>query len=165
MITYLQGDATKPVGHGKIVIAHVCNDIGAWGRGFVLALSSRWPSVEHDYRRWSRNDLASGDVPPYPPFKLGQLRCVNVEPNVWVANMIAQRGVRNARNPIPLQYDALRSCLHVIANIDADSVHMPRIGCGLAGGEWDKVALIIDEELCGIPTYVYDLPYSDGVQR
>lgn len=39
------------------------------------------------------------------------------------------------------------------------SVHMPRIGCGLAGGKWEVVGKIIEEELVarGIPTTVYDL--------
>ncbi|MEV6001124.1 Appr-1-p processing protein, partial [Streptomyces griseomycini] len=27
---------------GVKVIAHVCNDIGGWGKGFVLAVSRRW---------------------------------------------------------------------------------------------------------------------------
>jgi O-acetyl-ADP-ribose deacetylase (regulator of RNase III) len=38
------------------------------------------------------------------------------------------------------------------------SVHMPRIGCGLAGGEWSKVEPIIRETLskAGIEVTVYD---------
>ena len=36
---------------------------------------------------------------------------------------------------------------------------MPRIGCGLAGGDWNKVEKIINETLIdkGIEVYVYDL--------
>jgi hypothetical protein len=39
------------------------------------------------------------------------------------------------------------------------SVHMPRIGCGLAGGAWDKMEPIIEEALIkeGITVTVYDL--------
>jgi hypothetical protein len=29
------------------------------------------------------------------------------------------------------------------------SVHIPRIGCGLAGGEWSKGEPLIGEHLCG----------------
>ena len=38
------------------------------------------------------------------------------------------------------------------------SVHMPRIGCGLADGEWSKVEPLIEEHLCeaGIAVTVYD---------
>jgi len=32
MIHYLKADATVPQAEGNIVIAHICNDIGAWGR-------------------------------------------------------------------------------------------------------------------------------------
>lgn len=37
---------------------------------------------------------------------------------------------------------------------------MPRIGCGLAGGTWDRVGPIVEEELCahGVPVMVYDWP-------
>ncbi len=33
---------------------------------------------------------------------------------------------------------------------------MPRIGCGLAGGQWSVVSAIIADELAGIPITVYD---------
>jgi hypothetical protein len=37
---------------------------------------------------------------------------------------------------------------------------MPRIGCGLSGGDWEIVEPIIFRTLCtaGVPTFVYDLP-------
>lgn len=40
-IHYITGDATIPIGEGKKIIAHVCNDIGAWGKGFVLPLAKK----------------------------------------------------------------------------------------------------------------------------
>ncbi|MEU8679992.1 hypothetical protein [Streptomyces sp. NPDC048611] len=38
------------------------------------------------------------------------------------------------------------------------SVHMPRIGCGLAGGTWSRVEPLVAARLtrCGIPVTVYD---------
>lgn len=51
-IQYLIGDATDPRGDGQKIIAHVCNDIGAWGSGFVVALSQRWAAPERSYRGW-----------------------------------------------------------------------------------------------------------------
>jgi hypothetical protein len=33
---------------------------------------------------------------------------------------------------------------------------MPRIGCGLAKGDWDQVEPLIQESLGDIPVYVYD---------
>ncbi|WP_422664384.1 hypothetical protein [Streptomyces mirabilis] len=37
-IMYVRGDAATPSAKGVKLIAHVCNDIGGWGKGFVLAL-------------------------------------------------------------------------------------------------------------------------------
>lgn len=41
-INYTTGDATQPTGAGPKIIVHICNDIGGWGRGFVVAISNRW---------------------------------------------------------------------------------------------------------------------------
>ncbi len=49
-IVYTTGDATAPKGDGPKIIPHVCNDIGGWGSGFVLALSARWAAPEAAYR-------------------------------------------------------------------------------------------------------------------
>src|SRR5947207_11902994 len=51
-INYIVGDATQPVGERPKIIVHVCNDIGGWGRGFVTAISKRWPEPEKRYRAW-----------------------------------------------------------------------------------------------------------------
>lgn len=32
-IHYLKGDAVYPQARGNIIITHICNDIGVWGRG------------------------------------------------------------------------------------------------------------------------------------
>jgi O-acetyl-ADP-ribose deacetylase (regulator of RNase III) len=56
----------------------------------------------------------------------------------------------------------LAKCLEKVAELAAKkklSVHMPRIGCGLAGGTWNKVEAIILDKLSNldISVYVYDL--------
>jgi hypothetical protein len=35
---------------------------------------------------------------------------------------------------------------------------MPRIGCGLAGGDWSRIEPLIEEQLCarGVQVTVYD---------
>lgn len=54
-ITYLKGDATNPMGKGNKIIAHICNDVGGWGKGFVLAISRKWKEPEKAYRKWYRS--------------------------------------------------------------------------------------------------------------
>jgi O-acetyl-ADP-ribose deacetylase (regulator of RNase III) len=151
----VRGDATSPPVVGPKIVAHVCNDIGRWSQGFVQALSRRWPEPEQDYRAWHRG--RSGN-----DFGLGAVRLVQVEPDIWVANMIAQRGIRTARTGPAIRHDALERCLTTLAHQAAGlgaSVHMPRIGCGLAGGRWEDLEPIITRSLCAhdIRTVVYDI--------
>ena len=54
-ILYIKGDATAPIGSGVKVITHICNDIGGWGKGFVLALSKKWKMPEEAYRQWYKS--------------------------------------------------------------------------------------------------------------
>jgi len=162
MLTYLKGSATEPQGNGKKVIAHICNDIGGWGRGFVLSVTKKWPKAEADYRNWYQGNLPlETDAPPYPAFKLGSVRCVKVSNDTWVANMIAQHGIMQDANGIPpIRYDALRDCLRTLAMLGFDSIHMPRIGCGLAGGKWSEIEPIVLAELSDVDVFVYDYDVS-----
>lgn len=153
-ITYVRGDATVPLGGGPRLIAHVCNDIGGWGKGFVLALSRRWPEPEKAYRAWHR-DRAAND------FGLGAVQIVPVERYLWVANMIGQRGIRTGSKGVPVRYEAIDTALTGLAEHARDlgaSVHMPRIGCGLAGGKWSRVEPLVTERLVkrDIAVTVYD---------
>jgi O-acetyl-ADP-ribose deacetylase (regulator of RNase III) len=153
-IRYLLGDATAPQAKGRKVIAHVCNDRGGWGKGFVLAISRRWPEPEIAYRAWHR-ERARND------FGLGALQLVQVEPLVWVANMIGQHGMRTGSHGPPVRYAAIKTALaglrEHVRKLDA-SVHMPRIGCGLAGGRWELIEPLITAELTdhGVDVTVYD---------
>jgi O-acetyl-ADP-ribose deacetylase (regulator of RNase III) len=174
MIHYLVGDATDPQGDSIKIIAHVCNDRGGWGRGFVVSLSKRYHYPEWAYRRWAKGyapyNVAYGF---HEPFALGETQFVGLfspgEP--VVANMIAQAGYGVGNKALhagdepnetpPIRYDALRKCLMTVAQcarIHNATVHMPRIGCGLAGGKWEIVEQIIQETLSEIDVFVYDLP-------
>jgi len=148
-IQFITGDAADPIGAGNKIIAHVCNDIGAWGAGFVLAISKRWPQPKAEYLK-SRGCLT-----------LGTVSLVQVEPSIWVANMIAQRGIRPEGGVPPIRYAALRQCLGILA-VEARklqaTVHMPRIGCGLAGGKWESVEPLIRIAIPNTEVFVYDLP-------
>lgn len=155
MIKYVEGDATDPHVEGNKIIVHVCNDEGTWGRGFVLSLSRRWAEPENAYRLWSKQKNQESE--DWPPFSLGNTVFVKVSPDLFVANMIAQRGI-GFKGP-PIRYYALLSCLQDVATWalgEKASVHMPRIGCGLAGGEWSDVERILDRVFVDIDVYVYD---------
>lgn len=158
-IRYVVGDATDPIGDGPKVIAHVVNDRGWWGRGFVLAVSDRWPEARRQYQRFFQN----ADRDSAGSFRLGVVQFIPVGGGIEIANMIAQHGVRQRPySPPPIRYEALASCLSVVGSSAVErkaSVHIPRIGCGLAGGSWDVVEPLIVDVLCarGVQVTVYDL--------
>ncbi|MEW7291739.1 macro domain-containing protein [Aquimarina sp. 2304DJ70-9] len=153
-INYIKGDATVPQAKGTKIIVHVCNNLGGWGKGFVLVISKRWPEPEKSYREWHRN-RAKND------FELGAIQLIQVSDYIYIGNMIAQQGMKTGSNGVPIRYEAVKTCLEKIAleakKLEA-SIHMPRIGCGLAGGKWDKIEPIIKETLIqkDIDVFVYD---------
>jgi O-acetyl-ADP-ribose deacetylase (regulator of RNase III) len=145
------GDATYPVGKGNKIIAHLCNDIGTWDAGFALAISKRWEQAKTEYRK----ERATRSL------TLGAVSLIQVEKSIWIASMIARRGVRALAGTPPIRYIALRQCLGTVA-IRAEelqaSVHMPRIGCGLSGGRWELIEPLIHRELGQANVFVYNIP-------
>lgn len=149
MITYIKGDVTEPVGDGPKIIAHCCNDIGVMGAGVALALRRKWPSVWTSYRKLFENDQMPA---------LGFCQEVLVEEGLTVANIIGQRGVGyDSEGDPPVRYMALLAGLKsvgITARGKGLSIHLPRLGAGLAGGDWDIISKMIDQ-VCGDVT-VYD---------
>jgi len=149
VISYVRGDATNPLGKGPKCIVHIVNDIGKWGKGFVMALSKKWPNTRKEYLAWYNTE----------EFALGKVQVIEVQANIFVVNMVAQHGVGLGSNGPPIRYEALEKCLTEVAEAAKSqnwSVHMPRIGCGLAGGKWERVEPIIEQTLKGLHVMVYD---------
>ena len=86
---------------------------------------------------------------------------MQVRQDLWVANMVGQRGMKRGSSGPPIRYEAVATCLQQVAVKAHElraSVHMPRIGTGLAGGRWDHIEPIIMRTLCerDVATTVYD---------
>lgn len=164
LLKYVTGDATLTRGGGHRLLVHIVNDVGAWGKGFVLAISKRWKKPEEQYRVWYRSQ-SDGRV----KFALGEIQVVDVQSDLGVVNMIAQHDLMTKNETPPLRLDALRSCLQKVAKEAKDrnsSVHCPRMGAGLASGvskgydqnTWSQIEAVIKDELInkGINVTVYD---------
>ena len=162
-INYVIGDATDPQGEGVKLIVHGCNDLGKWGRGFVLALSQKWKGPEKEYKKW---------IEEFKP-ELGNFLLVKVEEDIWVCNLISQEGIyplkaaKGHSGLPPIRYEALKKGFSGLRSFLSEkgkgsnySIHMPLIGAGLAGGNWDQIEEIIQEELTNheIDVTVYILP-------
>ncbi len=75
--------------------------------------------------------------------------------------MVGQHGIRTGSKGVPVRYEAIDTALDTVAERAVElgaSVHMPRIGCGLAGGRWERVEPLILARLTGrsIAATVYD---------
>lgn len=153
-ITYLKGDASEPRGVGVRLVVQVVNDAAlTWGAGFSLALRKKWPSLQQTFRAWA---MARRNL------KLGNVHVAAVDDRVSLVSMVAQHGYGPSPTP-RIRYLALQDCFKNVAELALQreaTVHMPRIGCGLAGGTWGVVSDLVSEEICsrGVSVYVYDLP-------
>lgn len=158
-IRYLKGDATEPRGSERKIIAFIINDKGhSWGAGFARVVQKKWPFVREEFQYWLEHKRAE--------FSIGNVHASKVEEDLMVFEMIAQHGY--GASPTPrIRYGALEACLRKLyheALGQKTSVHMPRIGCGQAGGSWWIVSELIDDILVkqGIRVTVYDLPNGGG---
>ncbi len=174
-IHYVKGDATNPQTSNTAIIIHVCNDVGGWGKGFVLAISRKWNQPEEAYRLWYKQQskvitaaiqyqrIESRDkYADESKFELGKVQFVKVNETTWVANMIAQVNTKpDADGTPPIRYIFVKECLERVtafALAHQATVHLPRIGCGLAGGQWSETEPLIKHTLIAnaVDTTVYD---------
>ena len=175
---YVTGDATT-VSHGRgfKVIAHVCNDLGRWGKGFVMAVSAKWPDVADQYRRWHQSRDEGFRLGAIQTVTITESMCangkaraalLNAAGGLAVANIIGQHGIKMGSGGPPVRYEAIGEGLLTLGARVVElagsvsgvpSVHMPRIGAGLAGGQWTEIEPLILRMLAASPSleaYVYD---------
>ena len=163
-IHYIIGDATLPIeteAENRLIV-HCCNTLGAWGAGFVVPLGRRYPKAKERYKKFIEENKGIS--------MLGEVNEVKVADNIYVENLIGQSFLyKKANGEIPCNYIAIEhGFLKIMENWSNKgnySIHMPRIGCGLAGGDWKTIENIIQRTFVGIANvdvYVYDLK-DDGV--
>jgi O-acetyl-ADP-ribose deacetylase (regulator of RNase III) len=156
LLTFVRGDALEPRGPGNHLVVQVVNDRSLqWGGGgFATAVRRRFPAAHDAFQKWAQG---SPDR-----LRLAAVHFAPLSPGVELCSMVAQHGIGGG-HLLRLRYEALQECLRQAAAHalkEAEDVHMPRIGSGLAGGSWDLVQEIVVETLCqmGINVTVYELP-------
>ena len=157
MLHYIKGDLLE-VKNG--IIGHGVNCQGVMGSGVALGIKNKYPSVYEAYRRAVQQSHNKDSL-------LGMVQVISTLPDgvydpkgdtVLVANIFTQNkyGKDGKRY---LDYEALyvgfeklykRSVLYDLP------LCIPKIGCGLAGGDWGIVSLMI-EKAYPKDVYVYEL--------
>lgn len=163
----VEGDATEPqTAHEKeiVIIAHVCNDIGAFGAGFTAALNKKWEEPERIYRAFCEGGepYSKGSFPI-----LGKTCYAKINNHLVIANMIGQSGTVSKDNPKPIKYRPLANCMAEVVNyiemIKSQTsnpvvIHAPKFGSDLARGNWSFILELIEEIwiLAGIDVVIYE---------
>jgi hypothetical protein len=157
-IEFLKGNVLQPRGHGRRIIGHVVSDATPnWGgHGVAIAIKKKWPSVQTEFRNWFVHRRGP---------RLGDIHVAAVAANVEIASMVCQHGYGPSQVP-RLRYAALETALEELSQraIETNAtVHIPRIGCGQAGGSWMLVRELIETTLlaANVSVTVYDLPQSN----
>lgn len=156
-LNIIKGDATKPRGEGRRILAFVVNNkTPRWGAGFALAMRKQWPSVQEDFINWTENHRQE--------FKLGNIHLSPIGSQLTAAQLICQHGYGDSSKP-RIRYNALGECLEKLADVATEqgaSVHMPQIGSGQARGHWPMVLEMIEEYLIrrNIEVTIYELPHQ-----
>lgn len=123
------------------VIVHGCNCQNQMGAGIAKAIKQVFPEA-YDA------DLATtkGD-----PDKLGTITHALIERDgarFTVVNAYTQLHWRG--RGVKVDYDALARCMRAVAaSFDGQRIGYPLIGAGLAGGDWSRIAPLIDAALEG----------------
>jgi len=154
-IKFIHGDVFVPRGSGKKIICQLTNDQAkTWGGGVAKISAQKYPQAQKDYSEWFLG------VPKAKP--LGTTKFQEVDNQITLASIIAQQGYGSSETA-RIRYAALEEGLEAVASqalaIPA-SVHMPRIGTGQAGGNWNTIEEIIRSTLIAnnVETTVYDIP-------
>jgi len=149
-LNYRKGDARDSMnffGYDPAMLAHCCNNApkGVWGAGFVIAINGFWTQPEQAYHDWAKG-AHTGAAYESGAYALGEAQLVEVEQNFYVANVIGQ--VLEFSKEPNIRYEALEAGLvkacawmqekHGVVNLQA-----PRLGAGLAGGEWGLIEAIL----------------------
>lgn len=134
MVFTIKGDVFSS---GADIIAHGCNCKGAFGAGVAALVAKKYPKARYYYLDKFQTE----------GWQLGDVEFVKVTgAQQYIANCATQkdysRGKRHA------DYDAIRACMEKVrdfAKTNNLTIAIPKIGAGLAGGDWGIIKKILKE--------------------
>lgn len=150
IVAYIKKDITET--HHKVIM-HGVNCQNVMGSGVAKALFDKWSSVKEKYHEYC--EFFDVDA------RLGKINLVQ-EKDKLIVNAFTQYNFGYDKKKY-VNYWAIANCFKSInkhlsffpdCGID---LAIPKIGCGLAGGNWDIVKEIINDSTPDIEVYVYEI--------
>ena len=138
----LYGDLLEMADAGKIdVLVHGCNCFCTMGKGIAKQIRMLYPSAY----------LADCATRYGDRTKLGSYTTASVVRNAQILTIVNAYTQFDYRGEQPkVNYDAIRSAFRKIKQeFSGQRIGYPKIGAGLAGGDWGTIQKIIEEELAG----------------
>jgi O-acetyl-ADP-ribose deacetylase (regulator of RNase III) len=130
----------------RTIILHGCNCFHTMGAGIAKYLKDKYPQIYTADCMTKRGDKD----------KLGTCSRAILNPNLHILNCYTQYNYGREKI-LYASYLAIEECCkQVVAIYDPSwEIRMPKIGCGLAGGDWNIVENIIKETLNKFNVLVY----------
>ena len=159
MINYVDGDLIKFAKEARFdVIVHGCNCMSTMKSGIAPQMVKAFGCDRFEMELWGRDINKLGNI-DHQTFVLGKNAIWSLEyadnklnePELIVVNAYTQyKYGRNHKDGdvAPFDYEAFTMCMKKINHIfKGKHIGMPKIGAGLAGGDWNKIEKIIETEL------------------
>ena len=139
---YLKGDLIQLALSGKFdLIIHGCNCFCKMGAGIARQIRDTFPQAY----------LTDLETKPGDKSKLGKFSQADIRINEKALTIINGYTQYHYSGPNVLaDYDAIKSLFYQIKlGFSGKRIGYPRIGAGLARGDWKKISRIIDSQLEG----------------
>jgi O-acetyl-ADP-ribose deacetylase (regulator of RNase III) len=129
-------------------IMHGCNCQGVMGAGVALLVRRNYPKAYEEYVKYCRS---------YDDEELlGDCLGVTINPNRTILNAFTQLYAGSGKQ---VSYDAIDEVTKRLNKILPDTnISMPMIGAGLAGGNWEIIRTIIQQNMVDINVTVWVYP-------
>jgi len=142
MITYITGNIFNS---SDDVLIHGCNCFKTMGAGVAFQVKRLYPGA------------ATADINNPTP-KLGEYSSWTGKNRIHNKQITIVNAYTQYNPYPPVDYDAIKKVMNQISiDFKGKTICMPKIGAGLAGGDWQKISGIIDGIFHDIPINVYIL--------
>jgi len=159
MIKEIDGDLITLAKEGKFdVIAHGCNCLSTMGAGIAPQMAKAFGADKFEMEMWGPTIEKLGNI-DYRTLVLGEHAIWSLdeaknnrnEPELTVVNAYTQNMYgRNHSDGVlvPFDYEAFTICMRKMNHVfKGKHIGLPKIGAGLAGGNWNRIFEIIKYSL------------------